>query len=585
MIHWNIFLLRFEGDTITLPRSQERPPTGSFELGGWHYLLPGTAVPEAAHPTDKVHPVAVADIPHVLLPCLRDRLAESLRAVGEVRVAGEVIHFTPADSDRTYQLALRYDPEPLYHVLVIQDDMAALNPHLLRRHLRVLEEAPALQTLGVTVDLLTPSKAEALPSPKMYFHAAGLQEVDATMAGAVAPRNALLKHGPCDRIQFSVNPHHVLMILDPSTRLDAEELLGQFLNGMRTGGHAASERQMWPDGWGKTFHLQDVAHKVASRSDLQSVDSLQRTLQAQEAGGRKVSLVFYTAAHPDLQLENWLLRLGVPWCHIELNPSKPKQHPSRAQFLFDLGLRAYAKLGGTAWLMAPAASIRHYVLVGVGTAGEGVEAMGYATVFSQQGFFHVGKVGWDTESGTWAEKLHRFLEIRIQEIARQEGWQEGDEVEMVLHLDMVPAEEDVQALAAALQQAHPDYAVHLSCLSFYSQHDYRLWAADTGQVQGAARGTRVRVGAKSELLQLNMKRAAKPWLIRFHGDLEGVHNHRFRVAEVYQLSFLSAYSAEPAPLPVTLDYGRRIVQKCAELKRLSPDFVVPESFHHIPWFL
>lgn len=211
--------------------------------------------------------------------------------------------------------------------------------------------------------------------------------------------------------------------------------------------------------------------------------------------------------------------------------------------------------------------------------------MGYATVFSQQGFFQVGKVGWDSESGTWAEKLLRFLVPKMREIARQEGWQAHDDVEMVLHLDMVPEEEGVEALAAELQSALPEYAIELSCLSFYSQHDYRLWSADTGKVQGAVRGMRVRVGNKAELLQLRINGAPKPWLIRFHGRLEGAHNHRYRVSEVYQLSFLSAHSAEPSPLPVTLDYGRRIVRKSADLMRVAQDLLLPDSFHHIPWFL
>jgi hypothetical protein len=556
----------------------------AFEHGGaWYALSSSGLVPEAE--IAWLNPV---DLPDQVFPYLLDQLAGFLASQGQVQRLEQELRFCDAEGNwiaisveldivsRCYwvTVAATAADDGYDEFVQIQGVMARLSG---RR----------LQGSDIALGGYAPVSVHTISLPDLIFSDDGTQY-------RKSAKDGMIDIGPYSRKTFADKNLRILVIGRKEYQGYLSHLLHDLTNGITTPRQMA---KIWGSPWKETFGFKDHQFDTIfmdAYGDPAVRSKIERTIESAHAEGKPFEIIIYEADKTYVKLESYFVQKGIP-CHHLVPTELQIKGIERAQHLLDLALMLYAKVGGEPWLLPLPRTMEHELVVGIGSDPGGNNVIGYATIFSSQGNYRLGEAKWNANAAEWIEGLTHFIVNHLLALSRKDGWQTGDKLHIVFHLDECWSQEMIIKLKLQLQHALGfKYDVQIAFLHLTYYHSYRLW--DTGAGSGRAQyassrfrpgqGTAYRIAQYKYLVQLcdpNLRRAEPNMLLVELLKGSDEWDLRYKVDQIFSFAGLSWRSVERATLPATLEYGKLVAGKGKLL--MNADFIIPEKLLTIPWYL
>jgi hypothetical protein len=179
--------------------------------------------------------------------------------------------------------------------------------------------------------------------------------------------------------------------------------------------------------------------------------------------------------------------------------------------LANASLAAYAKLGGTPWLLKTRPSTDHELVFGLGShtrkegrRGAGERVVGITTVFSSQGNYLLDARTAAVPFDRYPAELRDTLVAAVERVRREEAWRAGDTVRLVFHAFIQLRQETADAVIAAVAGMGLS-GVKFAFLHVAEDHPFTLFdrAAPTGKgAYAPERGQAVELSDHEWLLAL-----------------------------------------------------------------------------------
>lgn len=575
----NLMPIRFGSQGVVFDRVSTNvggQQAGCFSHGGMHYALPGKKLNETTTPV-AIDPI---DIPEVMLPYLRGRLADLLRQHGSVEAAGDGLAFQLANGRIACHLAITrgYQPDPSkgfrYAIQVNTPAPADEGYFKVWNDMGILQDQPLLPDGDGQIGPFELLQQPPLQARSLIFSIDGTQHDHVAKAG-------LLRFGPYSKAHMRRRILRIAYLDLASQNGD----IGHFLQNLQQGvQHPERAKNIWGRSWAEAFCFADVVFTPIATEKAECIESLDFVLLGLKAEGAGVDVVVYFDDQIDARLEADLLTLGIPPHRVPRQALEWQDVP-RADLLLDTALALYAKCQGEPWLLTQDPQLVHEVVVGIGSHVIGGRELGYATVFTSQGNYRLGEAGWMPPGVEWQDYFSMLLIGKLLELERENQWERYTSVHLLLHLDRHVEPERLTALKARLWDRFGDRAkLQVSFLHLTEAHDYLLWGGSKDTP--VPRGAYVELSPRTALLQLAETdgAAAKPLLLEL---LEPSDNPdlRFKLRQVYYFSHMAWTGVRPARLPVTLLYSQLVAAKFAAYSAVKPDLRLPTSLHTLPWYL
>ena len=467
---------------------------------------------------------------------------------------------------------------------------------------------------GVLLDQSSPQFPLIIETrrPTMLFGASGHDQ-------QTQPDLGITQHGPFQYAHNQINDPAITVLCDKA----AKGRMEQFAKSLRDG--IDGENGRFAGGLIGKFRLTNVRfHFVEITGDTAQayVNAAGRALddpphvpalalvQVREAHKRRVS-----TENPYFVAKSKFMRAGVPVQAVRLETIEEAR--GRAYTLNNLGLAAYAKIGGVPWVISTRGVATHELVIGIGSTvvggsrlGDRTRYIGITTLFQGDGRYLVWETTREATFETYPEALLESLRKSIRFVRAQNKWEAGDNVRLVFHVYKPLKRTEIETVKQLTSEMLREYPVEFAFLDISHYHQFQIfdpgqhgkkyWSHEIRQmatkgVYAPERGTGLLLGSRSALLQLVGASEVKTWeqgmprplLLELHPD-SGFSDLTYLVRQAYHFSFMSWRSFFPSHEPVTILYSRWIANLLGNLKTV-PDWdgsaLNLMRDRHAMWFL
>lgn len=436
----------------------------------------------------------------------------------------------------------------------------------------------------------------ALKRPALIFDPAGRRTDEWNERG-------LNKFGPYDRGSFAITQPRIAVVCQRKARPQVEQFVTRLLNGMpevEFGG-----RRPYGNGLTGRFGLQtptveyfETADATAEAYQTACRSALQRA--ADQSDEWHLALVQIDDAFhllsggedPYLVSKSAFMKHQVPVQEVTLEKmlSAPRD---LVYILSDISLAVYAKLGGVPWVLPVEGAVAHEVILGLGSyhtsesrLGAKERVVGVTTAFTSDGRYLLESRTTAVPYEGYAVAMLASLRQAVETIRRDQNWQPGDSVRLIVHAfkPVKDAEVDaVEKLMAELGLANGQFAFlhvaedHPFLLVDEAQPGVPFKGANKGAF-APPRGTIVPLGRDEWLVALTgpkeLKQASgglpRPVFIKLHRK-STFRNMRYLVRQAYSFSCHSWRGFGLSSQPITIQYSDQIARVLRRLDRV-PDW-------------
>lgn len=263
---------------------------------------------------------------------------------------------------------------------------------------------------------------------------------------------------------------------------------------------------------------------------------------------------------------------GIPASNITIEEmgQKPKSLPFT---LVNITLQAYAKMGGTPFVLKARSSNRIELVIGVGMADgpsrQGrSKLIGFTSAFRTNGDYLVGKIGPPAGRNDYVEEMARIVEENLADAVKREGASPGDQVHLVFHLLKRPGKDTELAAVEKALKRFTEYKVECAFVQVNESHPWLVIDEDddTGLLP---RTTLIRLDGQTSLLNMigpgqYLKRGyPAPLLITV--DKDSVNDVDRLAQQVFDFANVSWRGFNVGTLPVTILYAKLAAELAGKL--------------------
>lgn len=309
------------------------------------------------------------------------------------------------------------------------------------------------------------------------------------------------------------------------------------------------------------------------------------------------------------------MAVGVPVQSVQAETAD--MQPSNLAYMANnLALAAYAKLGGSPFVISTRMPATHELVVGLGYTevsegrfGPKSRFVGITTVFQGDGRYLVWGQTREVEFENYADALLASLKTTIDTVRKENNWQPRDRVRLVFHVYKPLKHVEIDAIKQLVQELlKGEHEVEFAFLDISRFHDFALF--DPSQ-EGATyyadrrrllkgvgvplRGICLQLDERSVLLQLTGSKEVKtneqglprPLRLTLHPESD-FRDLTYLARQVYSFSYLSWRSYFPAIEPVSITYSRLIANALGNLRSVpnwNSTFLTAGPLRSRMWFL
>jgi len=286
-------------------------------------------------------------------------------------------------------------------------------------------------------------------------------------------------------------------------------------------------------------------------------------------------------------IKNILLGNGIP--SQVLLAEKISHDRGRQWILENLSLAAYAKTGGTPWVVANPMEDNQLVL-GVSRAQDQDKYLvGFVTIFTQNGDFlllhaKAPVIRWED----YIDGLSSLIIDSVEEYKKLKG----EPTSVIVHLHKRPGKKEIDAVENALKSLEADFPYALIHLNEYS--NFRLF--DTGnQCYVPPKGLKVDLSSHEALLLTDGRirdkryRIGVPRVLDVRMDKRSslkFENFSSLVRQVYDFSHVNWRGFNASAIPITLNYSKLIARMIIEIGTTNWNGIIASGkLRDKAWFL
>jgi hypothetical protein len=494
---------------------------------------------------------------------------------------------------------------------------AASGPDRLKRLRKVFEFLAAERrelAPGFFVDFGKPLYAprrfprhEIVPKPDLIFDSGGRQTDHWNQRG-------LDTYGPQDQYQFSPKKLNIAVICQAHAQGRVDEFLARLLKGM-------PDTKAAKKGFIDRFRLEPPYTKVFTTPTAKAADYRVTCAEAVEHitdRGETWNLALIQIDdgmdelvgddNPYLVTKAFFLARQVAVQQVELETME--QRPNQLAYAVNnVGLAAYAKLGGIPWLLPTSQKVAHELVVGLGSFklstsrfGAGDRYVGVTTVFTGSGRYLVESRTRAVPFEDYTAAMLEALKRSVEEVRATQNWRPDDPVRLVFHVFKPVKGAEVRAvkkLMESLDLPHAEYAfVHVA-----ENHPFLLFdenekgANAPGGKKGILappRGLAVYMGDREAVLAFKGAREVKqasdglprPVRLDLHRD-STFRDLTYLARQAFAFSCHSWRSLLPSPQPITILYSQLVARNLRLLEDVDgwkPDQILG-PIGRTRWFL
>lgn len=450
--------------------------------------------------------------------------------------------------------------------------------------------------------------AEVFPKPSFSFDPSGSRDDTWT-------QRQLDATGPYDRATFERKRPRIAVICEARRRGDVAETVAHFLEGLP---NIKSHKGLVPHGTGLVgrFRLQKPQVEFFEATDDSGsayADAARNALSMAASRDQPWDLAFVQVQRswkerpyndsPYWSAKAAFLRRDVPVQALSAEVMSMGDF-EYACALANASLAAYAKLGGTPWLLKARPSTDHELVFGLGShtrkegrRGGGERVVGITTVFSSQGNYLLDARTAAVPFEQYPTTLRETLVAAVERVRKEEAWRASDTVRLIFHAFTQLQQETADAVVAAVAGMGLT-GVKFAFLHVAEDHPYTLFDHASTSSKGAFapdRGQAVELTDHEWLLTLTGRdqvRAAyqgipDPVLLRLH-EKSTFRDMRTLTRQISDFACHSWRTYDRARLPITLLYADEIAKQLAGLERTpgwDPDTAAVGAVMRKPWFL
>ncbi|MEO6324504.1 MAG: hypothetical protein ABIQ65_07755 [Thermoanaerobaculia bacterium] len=342
------------------------------------------------------------------------------------------------------------------------------------------------------------------PSPQLVFDFAAKQS-------DVIPTRGLKKFGPYDGAGITC-PR--FLVIGPKA---CQGVAHTFFNLLAKGCPSSdpSKKYLAFDGFKKLFHLAGLEWDHAFFEGAANATNYRQALLEKLRTAKQPDLVLVVLhdAHKDLAeaddpycvTKAVALGLGIPVSALTVEDMSIERQ--RTFILGNVALQAFAKMGGTPFVLAAEASDRTELIIGVGRSDVVTSRfsrrrfIGYASVFRANGDYLLATVRPFDKPTAYGVELEAAVTGSLREAIAREGIASGGKLRLTFHLAKKPGQRlDIAPVEAALLK-FPDFDIETAFVHVSDGHGWLV--VDRADRTGVpARGTVVEIGAKARLLSV-----------------------------------------------------------------------------------
>lgn len=309
------------------------------------------------------------------------------------------------------------------------------------------------------------------------------------------------------------------------------------------------------------------------------------------------------------------MAVGVPVQSVQAETAE-METSNLAYMVNNLALAAYAKLGGSPFVISTRMPATHELVVGLGYTevsegrfGPRSRFVGITTVFQGDGRYLVWGQTREVEFENYADALLASLRTTIDAVRKDNNWQPRDRVRLVFHVYKPLKHVEIDAIKHLVQGLlKDDHEVEFAFLDISRFHDFVIF--DPSQ-EGTAyyadrqrllrgvgvprRGICLQLDKRSVLLQLTGSKEVKtsehglprPLRLTLHPESD-FSDLTYLARQVYSFSYMSWRSYFPAIEPISITYSRLIANALGNLRSLpswNSTFLMAGPLRHRMWFL
>ena len=427
-------------------------------------------------------------------------------------------------------------------------------------------------------------------APTLLFGASGHNQHTRSDAG-------IRMHGPFQYAHNPINDPTIIVLSEKAARGRME----QFVNDLRDG--VAADNGRFSGGLigkfrltGARFYFVDVVGDTSEEytSAIQrALDELPDTpalalVQVRESHKQRPS-----GQDPYFVAKCRLMRAGVPVQAVRLETIE--EDYGRGHKLNNLALGAYAKIGGTPWVISTRGVASHEIVFGIGCTevsgsrlGVRTRYVGITALFQGDGRYLLWETTREAKIDDYPEAILETLRKSIRFVKTQNRWSRGDNVRLVFHAYKPLKRIEIGAVKQLVEEMLNEYPVEFAFLDVSHHHPFQIfdprqtgvkyWAYEKQRHSSKGvfvpdRGTAILLGPRTALLQLVGANDVKTWaqgiprplLLELHRDSDFA-DLTYLVRQAFHFSFMSWRSFFPSHEPVTVLYSRWIATLLGKLK-------------------
>jgi hypothetical protein len=480
---------------------------------------------------------------------------------------------------------------------------------------RPFEIAP---DLSVSFQSFLAQGAEFFPTPEYapptkYVFDVGRSKVDEIN------RRGIESYGPYNCSNFTPTSPRIAVVCEAKVKGLVESFLRKFKDGLAL---PNARFNPYRNGFATLFRLRDVSFQILETQDS-SPSEVKRVCQeiadrGQTGNGFDLVLLQNSdeakrlkgGQNPYLVAKSALLQAGIASQSFLIEKTKSRDY-DLAYILADLALGAYAKLGGTPWLISADHAIEHEIILGVGSAslGEGrfgdrERIVGITSVFKGDGDYLLSNLTKAVPIKEYTTALTSALRICIEQVSKDMNWKAGDGVRIIVHAFKPMSTSEIEAVEQVVSGL-TDYRVQFAFLHVKESHPFSLFdESEAGSLDRATniyrgkfspkKGTFIRLSRDQTLAcpwgAKEVRHAEhgypKPLLLELH-ESSSFKDHTYLARQVLNFASHSWRSFGSARMPVTILYSELVADMLGKLKDVDgwTASILPNALGKRRWFL
>lgn len=432
-------------------------------------------------------------------------------------------------------------------------------------------------------------------------------------------RRGISSYGPYNWNNFTPSSPRIAVICSASHKGVVETYLRKFKDGVP---FQPGRLSPYAVGFASMFRLSDVSFKIfeAQGSSPAAVKQVCQELIDLGQAGTVYDLVLLQNAeatkaligdkNPYLVAKSILLKAGIASQSFLIEKTQSREY-DLAYILADLAIAAYAKLGGTPWLISADHAIEHEIIIGVGSASVGQgrlgpreRIVGITSIFKGDGDYLLSNLSKAVPYAEYTGALTTSLRIAINQARADMNWKVGDGVRIVIHAFKPMSDSEISAVQSVVGTLS-QYRVQFAFIHVKESHPYSLFDTSEPGTQDwetrifkgkycPKRGTFLKISQNQTLVSTwggrDIRSAdhgyPKPLLLELHPE-STFTDQTYLARQLINFSSHSWRSFGPARTPVTILYSDLVASLLARLKDVdgwSAD-VLPTVLGKRRWFL